>query len=164
MDAGRRPRVCAMSPLRLQRKRSSDREGNVFRPRRQRSLPPLWRQGLEGVLMLLLGVGLLALLSWLPQRIDPLLMVSEMIADLIRGLSQLLEALLGLGSVLLLAGGLLLGLVCLCGGAVRLVRAGLRTMRAQQSPQRQKRSSRPQRLSERKRLGPSGRNGSVRWR
>jgi len=153
-----------MSPVRLHRMSSSDREGNVFRSRRQRPLPPPWRQGLDGVLMLLLGVGLLALLSWLPQRIDPLLTVSEMIADLIRGLSQLLEALLGLGSVLLLAVVLSLGLVCLCGGVVRLARAGLRSMRAPPSPQRQKRSFGPPQPSKRQRKGPSGRNRSVRWR
>lgn len=128
-----------MNPARLQRLTSADREARVFRRRRRPVLPP-WRQGLEGTLMLLLGVGSLALLTWLPQRIDPLLMVSEMIADLIQGVAQLLEALLGLGSVLLLAAVLLLGLVCLCGGAARLVRAVVRIMRSPPSPQRRKRS------------------------
>ena len=101
--------------------------------------------------MLLLGVGLLALLTWLPQRIDPLLMVSEMIADLIQGVAQLLEALLGLGSVLLLAVVLLLGLLCLCGGAARLVRAVVRIMRAPPSHQRRKRSPAVRRTPARRR-------------
>ena len=140
-----------MSPVRLQRRRSADREARVFR-RRQRPLPPPWRQGVDGVLMLLLGVGLLALLTWLPQRIDPLLMVSEMIADLIRGVAQLLEALLGLGSVLLLAAVLSLGLVCLCGGASRLVRAVVRVMNAPPRPQRVRRSSASRRGSDRQRV------------
>jgi len=152
-----------MSPVRLQRMKSSDREARVFR-RRQRPLPPPWRQGLDGVLMVLLGVGLLALLTWLPQRIDPLLMVSEMIADLIRGVAQLLEALLGLGSVLLLAAVLSLGLVCLCGGATRLVRAVVRVMRAPPRPKRGKRVNAARRLSERQRTASPRRPSSARRR
>jgi len=140
-----------MSPVRLQRRRSPDREARVFR-RRQRPLPPPWRQGVDVALMLLLGVGLLALLTWLPQRIDPLLMVSEMIADLIRGVAQLLEALLGLGSVLLLAAVLTLGLVCLCGGAARLVRAVVRVMNAPRRPQRVRRSNPSRRGLDRQRV------------
>ena len=151
-----------MSPVLLQRMRSSDREARVFRRRRQRPLPPPWRQGLDGVLMVLLGVGLLALLTWLPQRIDPLLMVSEMIADLIQGVAQLLEALLGLGSVLLLAAVLLAGLVCLCGGAARLVRAIVRILRSPPKPQRRKRPAAGRRTAERQRMGSPRRMSSVR--
>ena len=152
-----------MSPVRLQRMKSSDREARVFR-RRQRPLPPPWRQGLDGVLMVLLGVGLLALLTWLPQRIDPLLMVSEMIADLIRGVAQLLEALLGLGSVLLLAAVLTLGLVCLCGGAARLVRAVVRVMNAPRRPQRVRRSNASRRGSDHQRVVQPRRAASNRRR
>ena len=152
-----------MSPVRLQRRRSPDREARVFR-RRQRPLPPPWRQGVDGALMLLLGVGLLALLTWLPQRIDPLLMVSEMIADLIRGVAQLLEALLGLGSVLLLAAVLTLGLVCLCGGAARLVRAVVRVMNAPRRPQRVRRSNASRRGSDRQRVVQPRRAASNRLR
>ena len=114
--------------------------------------------------MVLLGVGLLALLTWLPQRIDLLLMVSEMIADLIRGVAQLLEALLGLGSVLLLAAVLSLGLVCLCGGSTRLVRALVRVMRSPPRSQRVKRVNAARRVSERKRTAPSRRPSSDRRR
>ncbi len=57
---------------------------------------------LESVLLLLLGSGLLAGLSWLPTKVDAIVVVSEAIADLIRGLSQLLEAFLGLSAVILL--------------------------------------------------------------
>ena len=99
------------------------RERKVFaKGSRPRQRAP-WRQGLEGLLLLALGVGLLAFLSWLPQRIDALVVVSEAIADLIRGLSQLLEALLGIGAVLLLAALLLVGLVALVSGCVRILRA-----------------------------------------
>lgn len=99
------------------------RERKVFaKGSRPRQRSP-WRQGLEGLLLLALGVGLLAFLSWLPQRIDALVVVSEAIADLIRGLSQLLEALLGIGAVLLLAALLLVGLVALVSGCVRILRA-----------------------------------------
>jgi len=76
---------------------------------------------------LLLGIGVLAFLSWLPQRIDALVVVSEAIADLIRGLGQLLEALLGLGAVILLALLLLVGLVALVGGTVRVCRSLVRS-------------------------------------
>jgi hypothetical protein len=89
--------------------------------RPQRRMP--WRQSLEGLLLLALGAGLLAFLSWLPQRIDALVVVSEAIADLIRGLSQLLEALLGIGAVLLLAALLLVSLIALVSGCVRIIRA-----------------------------------------
>ena len=75
-----------------------------------------------------MGVGLLAFLSWLPQRIDALLVVSEAIADLIRGLSQILEALLGIGAVLLLAALLLVGLIAVVSGCVRILRAFSRAL------------------------------------
>ena len=61
----------------------------------------------------MLGVALLAFLSWLPQKIDALVVVSEAIADLIRGLAQLLEALLGIAAVILLALLLVAALVAL---------------------------------------------------
>ena len=150
--------------MRFQGMTSSDRERRVFRRRRQRPVPSPWRQGLDGVLMVLLGVGSLALLTWLPQRIDPLLMVSEMIADLIRGLAQLLEALLGLGSVLVLAAVLMLGLVCLCGGSVRLGRALMRIMRSPPSPQRRKRAAAVKRSAGRQRIAPSRRTTAARRR
>ena len=51
-----------MNPVRLTGPKGGDRERRVFRKRRPRPLPPPWRQGLEGILMTLLGVGLLAFL------------------------------------------------------------------------------------------------------
>jgi hypothetical protein len=77
---------------------------------------------LESVLLLLLGSGLLAGLSWLPTKVDAIVVVSEAIADLIRGLSQLLEAFLGLSAVILIAGLLVLGLLALSSGLFRLIR------------------------------------------
>jgi len=77
---------------------------------------------LESVLLLLLGTGLLAGLSWLPTKVDAIVVVSEAIADLIRGLSQLLEAFLGLSAAVLIAALLVLGLLALLSGLIRLVR------------------------------------------
>ncbi len=106
--------------------RSRQRKVFAKGPRLRQRIP--WRQGLEGLLLLAMGVGLLAFLSWLPQRIDALLVVSEAIADLIRGLSQILEALLGIGAVLLLAALLLVGLIAVVSGCVRILRAFSRAL------------------------------------
>jgi hypothetical protein len=78
---------------------------------------------LEGVLLLALASGMLAFLSWLPQKLDAMVVVSEAIADLIRGLGQLLEALLGLSAVILIALLLLSALLALVSGGFRLVRS-----------------------------------------
>ena len=78
---------------------------------------------LEGLLLLALGSGLLAFLSWLPQKVDAMVVVSEAIADLIRGLGQLLEALLGLAAVILIAMLILVGLLALVSGMLRLVKS-----------------------------------------
>ena len=134
-----------MNTVRFKASNSRDTERRVFRRRRQRPLPPPWRQGLEGVLMTLLGVGLLAFLVWLPQRVDALVMVSETIADLIQGLAQLLEALLGLASVLLIAAVLFAGLLALLGGLTRIVRSLVRILKAPPRPVRRKRPVRVRR-------------------
>ena len=139
MDAGCWPHPGAMNPVRLTGPKSSDRERRVFRRRRPRPLPPLWRQGVEGVLMVLLGVGLLAFLAWLPQQVDAVVLVSEMISDLISGLVKLLTALLGLASVLLIAAVLLAGLVCLLGGGTRLTSALARWFSTPRRPNPQRR-------------------------
>ena len=118
-----------MSPVRFASSVKGDRERRVFSSRRQRPLPPPWRQGLEGALMTLLGVGLLAFLVWLPERMDALVIVSEAIFQLIEGVKQLVAALLGFGSLLLIAAMLLAGLISLLGGIVRLVRATVRTLK-----------------------------------
>ena len=95
----------------------------VFSKRQRSRAVSVGRQMLEGVLLLALGSGLLAFLSWLPQKVDAMVVVSEAIADLIRGLGQLLEALLGLAAVILIAMLLLAGLLALVSGAVRLVKS-----------------------------------------
>ena len=86
---------------------------------------------LEGVLLLALGSGLLALLSWLPQKVDAMVVVSEAIADLIRGLGQLLEALFGLAAVILIALLLIAGLLALVSGGFRLVKSFMRLLRSE---------------------------------
>lgn len=99
------------------------RERRVFSQRKRSSRRfPVWRMLLESVLLLLLGTGLLAGLSWLPTKVDAIVVVSEAIADLIRGLSQLLEAFLGLSAAVLIAALLVLGLLALLSGLIRLVR------------------------------------------
>ena len=95
----------------------------VFSKRPRSRVVSVGRQMLEGVLLLALGSGLLAFLSWLPQRVDAMVVVSEAIADLIRGLGQLLEALLGLAAVILIAMLLLAGLLALVSGVFRLVKS-----------------------------------------
>ena len=145
MDAGCWPHPGAMNPVRLTGPKSSVRERRVFRRRRPRPLPSVWRQGLEGVLMVLLGVGLLAFLAWLPQQVDGMVLVSEMISDLISGLVKLLTALLGLASVLLIAAVLLTGLVSLLGGGTRLMRALVRLLKTPRRPKPQCRRVPPSR-------------------
>ena len=101
----------------------TQRERRVFSQRKRQSKRlPVWRMLLESVLLLLLGSGLLAGLSWLPTKIDAIVVVSEAIADLIRGLSQLLEAFLGLSAVILIAALLVVGLLALISGLIRFVR------------------------------------------
>ncbi|MAR52802.1 MAG: hypothetical protein CMK50_06565 [Propionibacteriaceae bacterium] len=78
---------------------------------------------LESALLLLLGIGLLAGLSLIPTKVDGLVVISEAIADLIRGLSQLLEAFLGLSAIILITALLVLGLLAILSGLVRLIRA-----------------------------------------
>ena len=46
--------------------------------------------------MLAAAAGIAVLLHQLPQQVDIMLLLSEAIADLIRGVQQLLEAMLGL--------------------------------------------------------------------
>lgn len=137
MDAWGWPLAGSMTVVRLSDSRRKKRERRVFSRSRPRRLPP-WRQGLEGFLMVSLGVGLLAFLAWLPRRFDALVFVSEMLAELIGGLTKLLSALMGLGSVLLIAAVLLAGLVCVLGGSTRIVRATVRLFSASQSSARRR--------------------------
>ena len=112
-----------MSSNNIPRLPRTKRERRVFSQRKRHSKRvPVWRMLLESVLLLLLGSGLLAGLSWLPTKVDAIVVVSEAIADLIRGLSQLLEAFLGLSAVILIAGLLVFGLLALSSGLFRLIR------------------------------------------
>ena len=134
----------------------TQRERRVFSQRKRPSKRlPVWRMLLESVLLLLLGSGLLAGLSWLPTQVDALVVVSEAIADLIRGLSQLLEAFLGLSAVILIAALLLLGLLAWISGLIRFVRtlvvvfkssARRQALQSPNAPTRSSRSARRRRL------------------
>jgi len=108
-----------LRPVSKTRRLYTDRQ-----PRRQ---PSIGRQFVEGVLLLALGAASLAFLSWLPQKDEGLLVVSEAIADLIGGFGQLLEGLLGLTAVIVVALLLVGALLALISGVSRLFRSLKRT-------------------------------------
>jgi len=145
-----------MSSNNIPRLPRTKRERRVFSQRKRHSQRvPVWRMLLESVLLLLLGSGLLAGLSWLPTKVDAIVVVSEAIADLIRGLSQLLEAFLGLSAVILIAALLVLGLLALISGLIRFVRtlvvvfkssARRQALQAHIAPTRSSRAARRRRL------------------
>ena len=127
----------------------TQRERRVFSQRKRQSKRlPVWRMLLESLLLLMLGIGLLAVLSWLPTKVDAIVVVSEAIADLIRGISQLLEGFLGLLAVIVIAALLVLGLLALISGLIRFVRTLVVIFKlsarrqALQSPNAQTRTSR----------------------
>jgi len=93
-----------------------------FRPKRPFPFVIVVRQLFAGLLMLAAGLGIAFLLQQLPQQIDVVLLVSEAIADLIRGIQQLLEALLGLAAVVVIAALVVLASVLSFGGIWRLLR------------------------------------------
>ena len=94
----------------------------VFRPRRRFPYGPVLRQFTVVVLMLAGAAGLAVLLHQLPQHVDIMLLLSEAIADLIRGVQQLLEAMLGLAAIVLITAIALLAGVLLLGALWRLIR------------------------------------------
>ena len=94
----------------------------VFRPRRRFPYGPVLRQFTVVVLMLAGAAGLAVLLHQLPQQVDIMLLLSEAIADLIRGVQQLLEAMLGLAAIVLITAMALLAGVLLLGALWRLIR------------------------------------------
>ena len=110
------------SPLRKLNK--SDRHRQVFRRSRPKRVTPLWRQPIESLLMLISGIGLLAFLNWVPQQeeLDGMVIVSEAISNLILGITNLLKAILGFGSVILMAVLVMLGLTLLLGGCWRMLK------------------------------------------
>ena len=74
------------------------------------------------LLMLAGGSGIIFGLQQLPEQVDVVLLVSEAVADLIRGVQQLLEAFLGLAAVVLIAALVILATVLILGGLWRLLR------------------------------------------
>jgi len=82
----------------------------------------VFRQLVAGLLMLAAGLGIAVLLQQLPQQVDVVLLVSEAIADLIRGIQQLLEAMLGLAAIVVIASLVILASVLSFGGIWRLIR------------------------------------------
>ena len=80
------------------------------------------RQLLAIVLMLSGSVGIIIAIQQLPEQIDVVLLVSEAVADLIRGVQQLLEALLGFAAVVLIAALVLLATLLLFGSVLRVFR------------------------------------------
>ena len=94
----------------------------VFRPKQPFPFVIVVRQLSAGLLMLAAGLGIAFLLQQLPQQVDVVLLVSEAIADLIRGIQQLLEAMLGLAAVVVIAALVVLASVLSFGGIWRLLR------------------------------------------
>lgn len=108
-------------PLQLPRPDLAKAGGPRFSRRRKRQ--SRWRQAGSALLLLLGGCGILALETVLIQRLNALLLVSNAIAGLIRGLMLLGQGLLQLAIVLAVVSLALLALLLLVGGGVRLFRA-----------------------------------------
>ena len=104
------------------RRSSSLDQRRVFRPRRRFPYGPVLRQLTVVVLMLAAAAGIAVLLHQLPQQVDVMLLLREAIADLIRGVQQLLEAMLGLAAIVLIATMAFLAGVLLLGALWRLIR------------------------------------------
>ena len=94
----------------------------VFRQKRPIPYVIVFRQLVAGLLMLAAGLGIAVLLQQLPQQVDVLLLVSEAIADLIRGIQQLLEAMLGLAAIVVITSLVILASILSFGGIWRLIR------------------------------------------
>ena len=97
-------------------------ERRVFRQKRNFPYLIVFRQLLAALLMLAAGLSIAVLLQQLPQQVDVVLLVSEAIADLIRGIQQLLEATLGLAAIAVIASLVILASVLTFGGVWRLIR------------------------------------------
>ena len=108
--------------MRKARRSSKLDQRRVFRPRRRFPYGAVLRQFTVVVLMLAAAAGIAVLLHQLPQQVDIMLLLSEAIADLIRGVQQLLEAMLGLAAIVLITAIALLAGVLLFGALWRLIR------------------------------------------
>ena len=105
------------------RARTSRRsQRRVFRQKRPFPFVIVFRQLIAGLLMLAAGLGIAVLLQQLPQQVDVVLLISEAIADLIRGIQQLLEATLGLAAIAVIASLVILASILSFGGVWRLMR------------------------------------------
>jgi hypothetical protein len=113
------------APLHLPRPDGAAAAGSILRRsrgRRRRRAGRVRQAGI-GLLLGVLGVGILAALVRIPERLDALLLVSHALANVIGGLSRLGLGLLQLGAVLAVVLLALLALLALAGCAVRLWRA-----------------------------------------
>jgi hypothetical protein len=105
------------------RARTSRRsQRRVFRQKRPFPFVIVFRQLIAGLLMLAAGLGIAVLLQQLPQQVDVLLLVSDAIDNLIGGIQQLLEAMLGLAAIVVIASLVVLASVLSFGGVWRLIR------------------------------------------
>ena len=94
----------------------------MFQHRRRLPAGIFVRQMGAILLMIAAAAGIVVALQRLPEQVDVVLLVSEAVADLIRGVQQLLEALLGLGAVVLIALMVLLATVLTLGAIWRMLR------------------------------------------
>ena len=94
----------------------------VFRPRRRFPYGPVLHQLTVVVLMLAAAAGIAVLLHQLPQQVDIMLLLSKAIDDLLGGVQQMLEAMLGLAAIVLIAAIVLLAGILLRGALWRLIR------------------------------------------
>ena len=91
--------------------------------KKRRRHPPRWKHLGMGLACVAGGTLILALLTSLAERFNTLLLVSQAVANLIRGLSLLATGLLQILALLIVAALALFALLLLVGGLARLVRA-----------------------------------------
>ena len=108
--------------MRKARRSSKLDQRRVFRPRRRFPYAVVLRQLTTVVLMLAAAAGIAVLLHQMPQQIDIMLLLSKAIDDLIGGVQQLLEAMLGLAAIVLIAAIALLAGLLLRGALWRVIR------------------------------------------
>ena len=108
--------------MRKARRSSTRNQRRVFSTRRRFPYGPVLRQLTVVVLMLAAAAGIAVLLNQLPQQVDIMLLLSKAIDDLIGGVQQLLEAMLGLAAIVLIAAIALLAGILLLGALWRLIR------------------------------------------
>ena len=108
--------------MRKARRSSRSDQRRVFRPRRRFPYGPVLRQLTVVALMLAAAAGIAVVLHQLPQQVDIMLLLSKAIDDLIGGVQQLLEAMLGLAAIVLIAAISLLACILFLGALWRLIR------------------------------------------